>query len=80
MTFYDQPNRESVGVAPLDAATGAAPKEAPTSAVFDPGAHTVAEVLEYLEDHPGEAETVGAAERAGKARSTLLDALEADEV
>ena len=38
---------------------------------FDPGAHTVAEVEQYLADHPDEAEAVLEAEAAGKNRTTL---------
>jgi hypothetical protein len=39
---------------------------------FDPGEHTVAEVEEYLADHPDERDSVLGAERAGKNRSTLV--------
>jgi hypothetical protein len=46
-------------------------------AVFDPGAHTIAEVLAYVDAHPSEAELVLAAEQTGKARVTLIADLEA---
>jgi len=39
---------------------------------FDPSAHTVAEVLAFIEQHPETAEAVLAAEREGKARKSLL--------
>jgi hypothetical protein len=45
---------------------------------YDPGAHTVAEVVAYVAEHPDERATVRAAEAAGKARVTLLDALQDD--
>lgn len=41
---------------------------------FDPSAHTVAEVLEYLAANPGEAEAVLAAEATGKGRTSILNA------
>ena len=44
---------------------------------YDPGDHTVAEVLAYVADHPEERDQVRAAEAAGKARTTLLTQLEA---
>lgn len=49
--------------------------EAPTAPVetFDPGAHTVADVLAHLESADEvESERVRAAERAGKNRTTIL--------
>ena len=42
---------------------------------YDPGAHTVAEVEAYVADHPDELDAITAAEEAGKARVTLLNAL-----
>jgi hypothetical protein len=44
---------------------------ATASSRFDPGDHTVAEVEQYLADHPDQADTVLAAEAAGKDRATL---------
>jgi hypothetical protein len=43
---------------------------------YDPGAHTVGEVLEYAADHPDEVDDILERERNGKNRSTLVDALE----
>jgi hypothetical protein len=46
------------------------------SAGFDPAAHTVAEVEEYVEEHPEELERIRQLEEEGKARVTLLTHLE----
>jgi hypothetical protein len=46
------------------------------SAGFDPAAHTVAEVEEYVEEHPEEVERIRQLEEEGKARVTLLTHLE----
>lgn len=46
---------------------------------FDPGAHTVPEVQAYVTAHPDALLDVLEAEEAGKARSTLLAWLEAEE-
>jgi hypothetical protein len=42
---------------------------------YDPGAHTVARVLEYAAAHPDERNQIVAAEKAGKNRTTLLNQL-----
>jgi len=42
---------------------------------YDPGAHTVDEVLAYVAEHPDESDAVYAAESAGKGRVTILDKL-----
>jgi len=42
---------------------------------YDPGAHTVDEVLAYADEHPDEVDQIIRAEEAGKHRSTLLDQL-----
>ena len=60
---------ESVDSAPLYECASEALLSEPT---FDPGAHTVAEVLAFIEAHPETAEAVLAAEREGKARKSLL--------
>lgn len=39
---------------------------------FDPGAHTVNAVREFLAEHPEERDAVLAAEAAGKARKSIL--------
>ena len=44
---------------------------------YDPGDYTVAEVVEYAEDNPGELEAIISDEYAGKNRSTLIAQLEA---
>lgn len=69
MTFYDDPNRQAVGLAPLGSSP---PAGEPSGATFDPGEHTVAEVEAYLEEHPDEREVVLELEVEGKARSSLL--------
>lgn len=43
---------------------------------YDPAAHTVTEVIGYVEDNPDQLEAIIAAEEAGKARVTLLTHLE----
>jgi hypothetical protein len=78
MSFED-PNREAVGLAPIW--TGADTDPPPEGDddeedVFDPGAHTVAEVEAYVDDNPDEVDAVLAAEKAGKNRVTLVEALE----
>lgn len=45
---------------------------------FDPGEHTVEDVVAYMVEHPDELAAVLDAERAGKARVTLLGALDPD--
>jgi len=40
---------------------------------FDPGEHTVTEVLDYMEDYPDQAETVRAREAAGKNRKGIVE-------
>ncbi len=60
---------ESVDSAPVYEYASEAPLSEPT---FDPGAHTVAEVLAFIEQHPETAEAVLAAEREGKARKSLI--------
>ena len=73
MTSFDDPNRQAVGQPPIWTGAGEAPEapEGTAAKSFDPGAHTVAEVQEYLEKHPGEADAALAAEAAGKNRATL---------
>jgi hypothetical protein len=52
-----------------------APVEEPPDESYDPGAHTVDEVLVYVAEHPDETDAVYAAEQAGKGRVTILDKL-----
>lgn len=44
--------------------------------VYDPSEHTVASVLDYVDEHPEQTERVLEAEENGKNRSTLISALE----
>jgi hypothetical protein len=74
---FDDPNREAVGQPPIW--TGAdtdPPPEGDDGDVFDPGAHTVADVEAYVDENPDELDAVLAAEKAGKNRVTLVEALE----
>jgi len=72
-TYWSQPNQqvvrdgEPVGIISDDPD----PQVAAGGERFDPGAHTVVEVQEYLADHPDEADAVLDAEAAGKNRATL---------
>jgi len=74
MTLYDDPNRESVGLAPIwtGADEGEPPPEVGPSG-FDPGEHTVDDVKAYIDANPDQAQTVLDAEVAGKNRTTLVD-------
>ena len=83
MTDYDDPNREAVGLDPIWMETGDNVPDPPppeggegegegTPLVFDPGAHTVVEVEEYLDAHPEDSARVLHAERAGRGRVSLL--------
>jgi hypothetical protein len=56
----------------LSAAVTGANTPAPEAPTFDPGAHTVAAVLDYVAEHPEQRDAVLAAEAAGKARKSLL--------
>lgn len=48
-----------------------------SSSTFDPGEHTVDDVVLYVDEHPDQLDAVFNAEQAGKARSTLLSQLDA---
>lgn len=48
--------------------------------VFDPGEHNVAEVLDHVAANPDDRESVLAAEVDGRARKTLLEALDVGEL
>ena len=75
MTYFDDPNRESLGLPPIW--TGAGEEPPPEGDTLDPGDHTVAEVEEYLAAHPDERDRVLDAEASGKARTTLVGGDEA---
>lgn len=59
----------------VNAYVGAQPRS--LMAPYDPGAHTVAEVEQYVTDNPDQVEEVYALELEGKNRSTLIAWLEA---
>jgi len=53
----------------------AAADELPLGTGYDPGVHTVSEVLAQADAHPDTVQALYDAEAAGKARSTLLAGL-----
>ena len=73
-TYWSQPNQqvvrngEPVGIVE----SGPDPQAAPVGE-FDPSAHTVAEVQDYLAANPDDEKRVVKAERAGKNRATIVD-------
>ena len=69
MSMFDDPNREAVGMPPIW--TGADDVAEPKTDGFDPSAHTVAEVQQYLDEHPDEYDAILDAEAAGKNRTSL---------
>ena len=75
MTFYDDPNREALGLPPIWTGAGEAPEGDPDT---DPAAHTIAAVKSWVDDNPDRADEVLTRERArgDSARSSLLDWLE----
>jgi hypothetical protein len=72
----DQPpvDEEAARSQPSSAGDGDEDDYAPSG--FDPAAHTVAEVEQYVEEHPEEAVRIFQLEEEGKARVTLLTHLE----
>jgi len=48
------------------------PDTEPVSASYDPGLHTVAEVLAYCEEHPEQADVVVKAEKSGQNRVSIV--------
>lgn len=62
--------------APLPRSSGLREATTPDVASFNPGSHNMTDVLTYVAEHPDEREAVLEAERAGKARVSLLSALE----
>lgn len=84
----DLPNDNALDPEPDGGQSGSPPDPEPTEpaadepveedaddAVYDPGLHTVEEVLAYVADHPDEANAIAVAEEAGKGRVTILDKL-----
>ena len=47
-----------------------------TDEVFDPADNTIDEVLAHVDEHPETLDAIASAERAGKARTTLLAKLD----
>lgn len=70
-TWQDQLHEQTYG-------TGEPPPEVepPVEGAFDPGEHTVDDVLAYVDAHPDQRPAVLAAEQAGKDRTTLVSQLE----
>jgi hypothetical protein len=52
-------------------------EQADVEVAYDPGAHTVPEVIEFAENNPDQVQALIDAEVAGKNRATLLPHLEA---
>jgi hypothetical protein len=78
MSTFEDPNREAVGLDPIWTGADASGQAPPGEVIpeFDPGDHTVAEVEQYVADHPDQREAVLDAELAGKNRTTLVGSLE----
>ena len=72
MTYFDDPNREAVGLPPITAGGEGTQPAVPSPGGFDPSGHTVADVQAYLADHPDETDAVLALERQGKNRASLV--------
>ena len=77
--YWSQPNQQVVRDGEPVAAGTNNPDPASDADAFDPGAHTVADVEAYLDEHPDEIDRVLEAERAGKNRTTLLNLYEDDD-
>jgi hypothetical protein len=69
-TYWSQPNQQVVRDGDPVGIMDGGPD--PQSVEFDPSAHTVAEVNDYLEQHPEDADRVIQAESAGKARVSIV--------
>jgi hypothetical protein len=70
-TYWSQPNQQVVRDGdPVGIIEGGPDPQ--QSDVFDPGAHTVAEVNDYLAEHPEDADRVLQAEADGKARVSIV--------
>lgn len=70
---------ETIVTRASDRRAGAAARVAPLPPIdfeFDPGEHTVNEVLAHVDANPEDHERVLASEKAGKDRSTIVDHLE----
>ena len=51
-------------------------EQADVEVAYDPGAHTVADVIAFAEDHPEQVQALLDAEQAGRNRTTLVSQLE----
>jgi hypothetical protein len=74
MTDWYAPNQQAVRgdeSGPAEEGEGGTAPAAPTP--YDPGAHTVAEVQEYVTAHPDERSAILEAESAGKNRVSLIE-------
>jgi hypothetical protein len=71
-TYWSQPNQQVVRDGDPVGIISDEPDPQSDDEGFDPGEHTVAEVEQYLEDHPDERDAVLDAEASGKSRSSLL--------
>jgi hypothetical protein len=77
-TYWSQPNQQVVRNGdPVAAGTNDPDPEVVAAAdeggdTFDPSAHTVAEVNDYLDAHPDDADRVLEAEAAGKNRVSIV--------
>lgn len=79
MTYFDDPNRESLGLAPIWTGAGEEPPpEGDGELPGSPESFTVADVRAWVDGHPHFAADVLAHERArgAHARSTLVEWLE----
>jgi hypothetical protein len=68
-TYWSQPNQQVVRDGDP---VGIISDDPDPQAEFDPGAHTVAEVNDYLAEHPEDADRVLEAEASGKARVSIV--------
>jgi hypothetical protein len=79
--YWSQPNQQvvragdPVGVISSDPDPQASTAPARPGGTFDPGEHTVQDVLSHVERHPDDRDAIVKAERRGKGRTTLLDSL-----
>jgi hypothetical protein len=76
VTDWYAPNQQAVRgdeSGPAEEGGGGAPDAPPAAAPYDPGAHTVAEVQDYVTAHPGERSAILEAESTGKNRVSLIE-------
>jgi len=75
---YTEVVRTGSGAVPreMEQATAAEQAAPANGEEWDPADYTVAEIIEYVDEHPDEAADILAAEQAGKNRSTLISHLE----